>query len=127
MANVFISYRRPDAVMAERLARSLRRAGHKVWFDEWEIAIGDSIPASMNRGLEGAHYVVVCLSALGLARWMSAEVWSTYSRQLSGLSVKLLPVRFRGGEIPALLSDLRYADLSLDWTKGVAALLDAMR
>jgi hypothetical protein len=127
MANVFISYPGPDAVLAEKLAKSLRRAGHKVWFAEWAIAVGDSIPASLNRGLEHANYVVVCLSALGLAPWMSAEVWSAYSRQLNGLSVKLLPVRFRAGEVPALLSDLRYADLSRNWNKGVAALLGAMR
>ena len=50
MANVFISHRRADAVEAARLAADLRAAGHEVWLDDDEIAIGDSIPGRMNEG-----------------------------------------------------------------------------
>lgn len=37
MANVFISHRKVDAVLAEQLANEIKQAGHTVWFDEWEI------------------------------------------------------------------------------------------
>lgn len=60
MANVFISHRRSDTNKAERLAQEIRRAGHRIWFDEWEIGIGDSIVDRMNQGLSGSAYVVVC-------------------------------------------------------------------
>ena len=54
MANVFISHRRVDVEPAEKLAAQVRDAGHRVWFDEWEIGIGDSIVGRMNEGLEGS-------------------------------------------------------------------------
>jgi hypothetical protein len=46
---------------------------------------------------------------------------------LSGHAVKLLPVLLSGGRAPAILVDIRYADLVADWGAGVRALLAAIR
>lgn len=128
MPNVFVSYRGADAEVAERLAEELRSAGHDVWLDEWEISVGDSIVERMNKGLEGATYVVVCYSSAGVsAPWMGREWMSVLARQLDGRDVKLLPARLSGGEPPALLADVKYADLVSDWGRGVAAILRALR
>lgn len=128
MANVFISYRRNDAALAVRLAEEVRAAGHRVWFDEWEIGLGDSIVGRMNEGLAGAAYVVVCYSSSGVeSAWISREWLSTLARQLAGHGVKLLPVLLSGGEPPAILADLRYADLTADWRGGMAELLRALK
>lgn len=40
---------------------------------------------------------------------------------------KLLPVRLTGGDPPAILADIKYADLVTSWTRGVADLLRAIR
>ena len=129
MANVFVSHRRSDNAEAIRLAADLRSAGHSVWLDEWDIGLGDSIVQKMNEGLEGATYVVVCYSASGIAsEWMGREWMSALARQLDGQRVKLLPVLLTGGgDIPAILSDLKYADLVRDWNSGMAELLRAVR
>lgn len=128
MANVFISYRKADEAQAERLAGEVRRAGHNVWFDEWEVELGDSVVGKMNEGLEGAAYVVVCFSSSGVtSAWMSSEWMSSLARQLDGRGVKLLPVRLTGGDPPAILGDRKYADLLKDWDRGVAALLRAIK
>jgi hypothetical protein len=128
MANVFISHRGSDTPVAKRLAAEIRAAGHAVWFDQWEIDLGDSIVEQMERGLNGATYVVVCYSDQGVsAPWMGREWMSALARQLDGRGVKLLPVRLTGGEPPALLADIKYADLVKDWSGGVAQLLRAIR
>lgn len=128
MPNVFVSHRGADTSEAAKLATELRSAGHTVWLDEWELGLGDSIVQKMNEGLDGATYVVVCYSASGVtASWMGREWMSTLARQLNGHGVKLIPVRLTGGEPPALLADLKYADLVRDWTGGMAALLAALR
>jgi hypothetical protein len=128
MANVFISHRRSDVPQAERLANEIRDAGHQVWFDEWDINLGDSVVGKMNEGLEGAAYVIVCYSSSGVtSEWMSREWMSALARQLNGHGVKLLPVLLTGGEPPAILADLQYADLVKDWEQGVAKLLRAIR
>lgn len=127
MANVFISHRKVDAIPAEQLANEIKRAGHTVWFDEWEINVGDSIVAKVAEGLEGTHYLVLCFSSSGLSEWVNREWMSTLARQLSGCNVKVLPILLTGGKAPAILADLKFADLVADWNKGVADLLKAIR
>ena len=128
MANVFISHRKADDQEAEQLANEIRAAGHQVWLDEWNIGLGDSIVEKMNEGLQGATYVVVCYSSSGVtSAWMGREWYSALARQLNGAGVKLLPVRLTDGEPPAILADLRYADLVKDWSKGVTELLRAIK
>jgi hypothetical protein len=41
--------------------------------------------------------------------------------------VRILPVRLTGGEPPALLADVKYADMVADWDRGLAELLRAMK
>ena len=128
MANVFISHRRSDVQEAEKLASEIQKAGHQVWFDEWNIGLGDSIVERMNEGLTGATYVVVCYSSAGVtSAWMGREWMSALARQLNGHGIKILPVLLTGGDPPAILADLRYADLVNDWSQGVAELLRAIR
>jgi hypothetical protein len=128
MPNVFISHRRADVDLAEKLARQVRDAGHAVWFDEWDIGIGDSIAGRMDEGLEGAAYLVLCCSERGVdAPWISREWLSALARQLDGEGVKILPVLLSGTKRPAILADIRYADLRTDWDRGVAQLLKAIR
>jgi hypothetical protein len=125
MANIFLSHRKPDASFAERLANELRDSGHQVWFDEWEINIGDSIVERIEQGLDGMSYLVLCYSASGMSPWVNREWMSTLARQFSGHPVKILPVLLSGGEPPAILTDIKYADLSKDWDKGIKELLRA--
>jgi hypothetical protein len=128
MANVFISHRTADLPLAERLAREIRNAGHEVWLDEWKISVGDSIVEKINEGLQGATYTILCYSSAGvMSPWMSREWMATLSRQLNGRGVKVLPARLSGGEAPAILDDIKYADLVKDWSVGVADLLRAIR
>ena len=127
MANVFLCHRKPDAALVERLGVALRAAGHQVWLDDWVIGVGDSIVAEIDRGLTGAHYLVLCYSAAGSSDWTDREWQSTLHRQLAGQPVKILPARISGGAPPAILADIAYADLVADWHTGLARLLKAIR
>jgi hypothetical protein len=124
MARVFISHRGADASEAQRLAAELRRRGHDVWLDSWMIDIGDSIVERMNEGLSSSSYLVMCYSSNGtLTPWMSREWMSALARQLSGEKISLLPVLLAGGgKPPAILWDIKFANLAADWQQGVDAL-----
>ena len=128
MASVFICHRGADQDAAERLARDLQNRNYVVWLDIWKINIGDSIVERVNDGLSGSSHLVLCYSDTGsMGPWMSREWMSTLARQLKGVQVRLLPVRLTGGSPPAILADLKYADLVADWSTGVDALCDAIR
>ena len=128
MANVFISHRRNADKEAKHLAEDIASAGHQVWLDDWDLNLGDSIIERLNEGLEGAAYVVVCYSASGvMSPWMSREWMSALARQLEGNDVKILPVMLTGGQPPAILADVKYADLRKNWGQGVSELLRTIR
>jgi hypothetical protein len=128
MANVFVSHRGTDRGPAERLSRELRHRGHTVWLDEWELSVGDSILGKINDGLTGATYLVLCYSDAGsLTPWMGREWLSALAQQLNGANIRVLPVRLTGGEPPAILADIKYADLVADWSGGVNAVCNAIR
>ena len=112
MANVFVSHRSSDVATAVKLAEEIRNAGHNVWLDEWEINLGDSIIDRMNQGLTGATFLVICCSSAGVVvPWMGREWMSALARQLNGKNIRLLPVLLEGGAPPAILEDIKYADL----------------
>lgn len=128
MARVFISHRTADVALAERLASEIKSAGHDVWLDTCEVGIGDSILGKMNAGIRDASFLVLCYSPLGVSSPWTAEEWESFrTRQLNGETVKLLPVNLSGGDPPAILAHLKYADLVKNWALGVEQLLNAMR
>lgn len=128
MANVFISHRVADLAPAERLAEDIERAGHKVWLDEWIIDIGDSIVQRIDEGLSGSSYLVLCYSEAGVrSPWISREWMSALHRQLEGHDVRILPAMLTGDDAPAILADIRAADLRTDWDAGLARLLKSIR
>jgi hypothetical protein len=127
MASVFISHRTSDGVEAERLAIDIRNAGHQVWLDTWEINLGDSLIEQINDGLDGSVFVIVCYSLSGInVPWMGREWMSALGRQLNGQKVKLLPALLSGGQVPAILADIKYANLGKCWSHGVTELLEAL-
>ena len=61
--DVFLSHSAKDKAVMRPLAERLRKDGLKVWFDEWVLKPGDSIPAKIEAGLEHARVLVLCMSA----------------------------------------------------------------
>ena len=72
--DVFLSHSAADKGVVRDIANRLKSDGVRVWFDEWEIKPGDSIPAKIEDGLERSRVLVPCLSAAALAAdWPQLE------------------------------------------------------
>ena len=127
MANIFVSHRGIDSDPAERLARELRNAGHRVWLDTWELTVGGSIVERINDGLAQASRLVLCYASSGIdTEWIKREWQPALALQLAGTGIRILPVRLTGGEPPAILADIFFIDLVSDWKIGVQRLLAAL-
>jgi hypothetical protein len=61
--DVFLSHSTKDKAVVRPLAERLRKDGLRVWFDEWVLKPGDSIPAKIEEGLEHSRVLVLCMSA----------------------------------------------------------------
>jgi len=82
---IFISYRSAKKEFARTLSVALKGHGALVWFDEWKILPGDSIPHAVNRGLAWCtHLVLVVDDTFFDSRWTEAEVDSMLFSHLSG-------------------------------------------
>jgi hypothetical protein len=61
--DVSLSHSAHDKLVVRDLAERLKKDGMRVWFDEWEIKPGDSIPAKIEEELERSRVLVFCMSA----------------------------------------------------------------
>lgn len=109
-----------------RIAAALRAAGHSPWLAEDEILVGESIPAAIDRGLNDADFIVLCLSkAAAECGWVGAQRDSTLMRQIGERRELVLPVRLDETPQPHLGTSLKWADLFPDeqaFTEGIAQL-----
>jgi adenylate cyclase len=69
VADVFLSYARPDAAVAQRVARELTKAGWTVWYDS-ELPVHRSYADVIAAELAHAPAVLVLWSkAAGWSKW----------------------------------------------------------
>ncbi len=61
--DLFLSHSSRDKAVVRAAAERLRADGLRVWFDEWVLKPGDSIPAKIGEGLEHPSVLVLCMSA----------------------------------------------------------------
>lgn len=120
---VYIAYRRPNQKIVEKLANDIRARGHDVFLDVWAIAPGHSIPERLNEGLERMSHFIYCFSSAGDSPWTIREWASTLHRKLSGERIEFLPVRVAGGDLPAILRDLKYVDAAADYDRALSELI----
>ena len=122
--SVFISYSSKDRSFVERLATDLRSRGLYVWFDQWELKVGDSLIEKINAGITSQDYLVVVLSKTSVrSQWVMKELNAALMRELNERRVVVLPILIEDCAIPPLLSDKVYADFRSDYSLGLNKLL----
>lgn len=91
--DVFISHSNADKPgFVELLADRLRRAGVRVWYDEYEMEWGGSISASIARGLAESRYGIVVLSRHFLrGGWSRHELRGLVQREIH-VGKTILPI-----------------------------------
>jgi hypothetical protein len=93
--DAFISHASEDKDEFVRpLAQRLASIGIRIWFDEQELRVGDSLRETIERGLAHSKYGIVVLSRHFFAkRWPQRELNGLTARESSGKKV-ILPVWF---------------------------------
>ncbi len=91
--DVFISHASEDKDAVVRpLAQALRAGGLDVWYDEFELRIGDSLRRKIDSGLARSRFGVVVLSdAFFKKGWTNYELDGLVTRAVSGEQI-LLPI-----------------------------------
>lgn len=111
MADVFLSYARPDAATAERIARELGKSGLSVWFDR-DLPAHRPYSDVIQHELEEASAVLVLWSAASAhSEWVRSE--ANRARELQ----KLVQARTDAARLPMPFDQIQCADLAV-WRGG---------
>src|SRR5262245_14512862 len=127
MTSIFLSHTSADKPFVEKLACDLKRIGIDVWFDKWEIKVGESITWKIEEGIRENEYLGIVLSPDALnSEWVKTELSSAWRKQMQLKRVTILPILYRDCEIPLFLADRKYADFRKDYQIGLVELTFAL-
>ena len=92
--DLFISHASEDKDEIVRpLALKLRSLGLQVWYDEFTLHIGDSLTATIDKGIRDSHYGVVILSKDFFAKkWPREELDALYNKSILFGRKVILPI-----------------------------------
>jgi hypothetical protein len=92
--DVFISHASEDKESFVRaLAEGLCARGVNVWYDEFELRVGDSLRRSIDRGLANSRFGIVVLSSAFFAKnWPQYELDGLVTKETSSGGKVILPV-----------------------------------
>ena len=91
--DVFISHASEDKIDFVRpLSDELIRLGLKVWFDEVELTIGDSVRRTIEKGLNSSKYGIVVISPYFLSKDVPQKELSALFSLESGGQKVILPI-----------------------------------
>lgn len=91
--DAFISHASEDKIsVVKPLATALTRLGYRVWYDEFELRVGDSLRQSIDKGLINSRFGIVVLSpAFFEKNWPQYELNGLTAREIDGHKV-ILPI-----------------------------------
>lgn len=91
--DVFISHASEDKDdLVRPLAEKLQEVGFSVWYDEFQLKVGENLRRSIDRGLANSRFGIVVLSpAFFEKNWPQYELDGLIAREMSGSKV-ILPL-----------------------------------
>jgi hypothetical protein len=106
--SIFLSHNSADKEYVRRLAAALAVAGARVWFDEWTIRPGDSIPGAIEGGISSFDtFALVWSEAASKSRWVRTEMEAAFTRWLAYPSIRLVPIMLDTTPLPLLIQSIK--------------------
>ena len=106
MPRVFLCHSSKDKEFVERIALQLKEARLDVWYDNWEILIGDSIIEKIQDGIERSDFLVIVLSKSSVrSKWVRKEIGAGLDKEIKRKGAFVLPLLLENCNIPPLLRD----------------------
>ena len=113
--SVFLSHNHIDKPFVRRLAADLRISGVRVWLDEAELNIGDSLFARIGAAIRDVDYLAVVLSNNSVnSTWVQEELSSALAIQFESRKLTVLPIVIEsvGDQMPTFLRGRLFADFT---------------
>jgi hypothetical protein len=126
VASAFISYAHEDQEFVLALAEPLRAQGLDIRYDRVVLNIGDSLIQKISSEIANGDFLIAIVSPdSAQSEWCQRELSLAATQGINERRVKVLPVKFRGAEMPPMLGDLYWADADRESIETVARRLTA--
>src|ERR1035437_3408181 len=123
---IFLCHSSKDKSFVKKLATDLKTVGLDVWYDAWEIKVGDSLRQKIEDGITESSWLAVILSSNSIqSDWVNRELSAAFAYEMDLKRVFILPVIIENCPIPPLLRDKLYADFRENYQFGFNAILKA--
>jgi len=111
MPRVFISHNHRDKEFASKLGHDLAKKDVRVWIDEAELQVGDSLIGKIQSAIAEVDYLAAVLSSNSItSEWVKRELEIAITREIHNKRVFVLPIVIDDCDIPAFLSGRMYLD-----------------
>jgi hypothetical protein len=110
---IFISYSRRDKYFVTKLKKSLESFNFKVWLDEANIKVGESLYERIFNAIKTTDYTLVVLSPNFIkSNFAKEEIEAAFTLQLKNRKRKLIPILLEDCKIPLYLKSKLYIDFT---------------
>jgi hypothetical protein len=124
--DAFVSHASEDKdAIARPLAEALQARGLRIWFDEAELVLGDSLRQSIDQGLARSRFGIVVLSNAFFGKhWPQRELDGLDAREVNGAKV-ILPVWHGVDQVTvARYSPTLAGRLAVSTSQGIPSIVD---
>lgn len=113
MTRIFLSHSSKDKFFARELADRLNKVGVRVWIDEAELKVGDSLIQKISYAIDRTDYLAAILSKNSVSsNWVKKELDLAMTKEINGKKVIVLPILIDDCDMPPYLKDKLYADFT---------------
>ena len=113
MPSIFLSHSSKDKIFVHRLEKRLSKDGIRVWLDEADLKIGDSLAHRISEAIEQADFIGAIISLNSVtSSWVQKELSLAAAKEVTANKVVILPILIDYCDIPNFLRDKVYADFT---------------
>jgi len=122
----YLSYARPDQDLAKELYDGLQKAGHEVWFDEYELDVGYPWGRRIDKALKTSQAMIVLISPDAMnSKEVRREI--EYAPFAKNFAYRVLPVYVKPTEhVPSYLNSLKGVHVGADHAKAIRQVKNAL-
>ena len=123
----FISHSTKDKPFVRKLAADLVSNGVRVWLDEQQILVGDSIPEKIAQGLAESDFFLLVVSKSSVeSPWVKKELNNALVQEIERRKVTVLPIKLDEAKVPDSIGEKLYANFTGSYEEGLRRLLESI-
>jgi predicted nucleotide-binding protein len=91
-ASIFVSYTHRDGDIARGVAARLTKLGHRVWIDEGELRLGDSLVDAISGAIAQVDFLVAFVSPGSVeSNWCQKEISLAMTGEIGRKGITVIP------------------------------------